>query len=143
MKIVPFEPEHFEKLILQPSQAIMQPFLSDREYATNLARAGQAFTAIDGNDVVCCAGVIAQHPLRAIAWAVVSKDAGTHFVQLTKAIKRFLELTGYKRIETAVSTDFEQGHRWAKLLGFEREGTMKSYAPNGDDYDLYARIKHG
>jgi hypothetical protein len=51
-----------------------------------------------------------------------------------------MELHPYKRIETSVATDFEQGHRWAQMLGFKNEGTMRCFTPQGMDCDLYARI---
>jgi len=40
-----------------------------------------------------------------------------------------------------VDVGFKEGHRWIKMLGFELEGYMKAYRPDGADMLLYARIK--
>lgn len=140
MTIVPFEPEHLEVLLLQPSQAILQPLLSDRNYGVNLHRGGPAYSALVGDQVIACMGLIPAWEHRAMAWGLIAAEAGPHFVRITKAVMRTMELHPFRRIETSVRRDFQQGHRWVRLLGFEREGTMRCYSPDGGDYDLYARV---
>jgi len=140
MKIVQFEPEHLQRLLLQPSQAIMQPTLSDPTYGASLKEAGPAYSLVDGDAVFATAGLIPQWSNRAIAWALVSSEVGPHMVMLHKAVLRVFSLHHFRRIETSVACNFEQGHRWAKLLGFEREGRMRAFTPEGDDCDLYARV---
>ena len=40
-----------------------------------------------------------------------------------------------------VDCEFEQGHRWAKMLGFTMEAErMRAYRPDGGDVALYARV---
>lgn len=141
MNIVAFEPHHLGRLLLQPSQAIMQPVLSDPGYGPSLAQAGPAYAAVDGDTVVACAGLIHQWPGRAVAWALIAAEAGPHMVSIHKAVRRAMDIFEARRIETAVATNFEQGHRWVKMLGFEREGTMRAYTPDGRDCDLYAMIR--
>lgn len=140
MMIVAFEPRHLEALMLQPSQAIMQPMLADPSYGPSLAEAGPAYSAVHGDAVFACAGIIPQWNGRAVAWALIASEAGRHMVTIHKAVRRALDLHKFRRIETAVASDFEQGHRWARLLGFEREGRMRAYTPDGRDCDLYARV---
>lgn len=140
MNIVQFEPDHFSRLLLQPSQAIMQPTLSNPSYGPSLKAAGPAYSLVDGDEVFAVAGLIPQWNHRAIAWAMISGEAGKHFFALHKAVRRALTLHHYRRVETAVACDFPQGQRWAELLGFEREGRMRAYTPDGQDCDLYARI---
>lgn len=141
MRIEPFKPEHLTELLLQPSQAVMQPVLAQQDYGQMLYKAGPAYAAIIDDKVVACLGIIPQWEGRAIAWGLVGSEAGKAFYGIHKAVKKFLDLQDYRRIETAVSTDFEQGHRWAQLLGFKNEGTMRAYTPDGRDCDLYARLK--
>ena len=41
-----------------------------------------------------------------------------------------------------VLKDFKQGHRWAKILGFELETpTLRAYGPAGEDHAGYVRIR--
>lgn len=89
------------------------------------------------------AGVITLYGHRAIAWALVSKDAGPHMLQLTRKVRGALDLHPAKRIEMTVIHGYSQGHRWARLLGFgEPEAPlMKKSGFFGDDEALYARVK--
>lgn len=140
MRIVPFEPDHLKLLLLQPSQAMMQSTLTNAEYAQSLFHAGPAYSAVQGDAVFACGGLIPQWQGRAIAWALISAEAGPHFITITKAVRRALDLHPFRRVETAVRHDFPQGHRWAAMLGFKPEGLMRSYTPDGHDCDLYAKV---
>ena len=140
MIVVPFEPEHLETLMLQPSQSHFSN-LFDSAYGPALAQAGPCFTGIADGEIVACSGVVKQWDNRATAWALISENAGKHFVKIHKAVKRFLDLSDIRRIEAYADVGFDQGHRWLHMLGFEREGYMRCYSPNGNDAVLYARIK--
>jgi hypothetical protein len=142
MIIQPFKPHHLHELLLQPSQAMMQPTLSIPGYGEGLAAAGPAFTGIHNDEVIACMGLIPQWEGRAVAWGLIGSEAAPHFVGITKAIFKTMKMYPFRRIETAVATNFDQGHRWMGMLGFQNEGTMKSFTPMGDDCDLYARISH-
>lgn len=140
MIVVPFEAKHLRALLLQESQIFMQPFLQDKTYGLSLEKGGPAFSAIVDGEIIAALGVIPQWKHRAIAWGLIGDEAPRHFIALHKAVSRFLRMTEYRRIETSVSTDFEEGHRWARMLGFVNEGTMRAFTPDGRDCDLYARV---
>jgi len=141
MKIVPFHPQHLEALILQPSQSLLAGYFKEG-YGEALVKSGPSFTGVDDDgNVVGCSGVVEQWENRAIAWALLSDWSGKHFVKIHKAVKRFLDSTDYRRIEAFVDAEFEQGHRWVNMLGFEREGYMRAFNPDGRDAVLYARIR--
>jgi len=61
-------------------------------------------------------------------------------VPITRAARRFYEVCPLRRIEAEVACEHEQGRRWVEMLGFEREGRMRSYWA-GKDFDLYARVR--
>jgi len=140
MHIVPFQPKHLELMVLQPAQTAFSNYF-DPAYGDALQKSGQCFTAIEDNHVYGCAGVIKQWDNRAIAWALLSAYAGRQFIRIHRAVQRFLDTTDFRRIEAFVDADFQEGHRWIQMLGFEREGYMKAFSPNGNDAVLYARIK--
>lgn len=119
----------------------MQPTLSQPDYGPSLAKAGPAYSLVDGDEVFASAGLIPQWEHRAVAWALISAEAGKHFFLIHKAVRRALTFHNYRRVETSVACNFEQGHRWAQLLGFEREGRMRAFTPDGQDCDLYARVQ--
>lgn len=140
MIIVPFEPGHLRTLSLQPSQAWLGPRLKP-EYGASLLKAGPCFTALEGDEVLGCAGVMNMWEGRVMAWALISADAGKNFIRIFKAIKRFVDSHPADRIEATVDVNFEEGHRLMKMLGFEYEGLARKYLPDGRDVCLYARIR--
>lgn len=141
MYVVPYRSFHPSALTIQSGQAYMADFLKP-EYCKALENAGPAYTVMDDNSVVACGGLAEQWSTRAIAWSLISENiSGLKFARLHKMVFRFLEVQDYPRIEMTVDHDFENGHRWAKLLGFKWEGLMKKYNPTGSDCDLYARVR--
>lgn len=69
----------------------------------------------------------------------LSQNCGEYFREMQRLIERLFKFYNATRYEATVRTDFINGHRMIKILGFEREGTMKKFF-NGIDYDLYARV---
>ena len=77
---------------------------------------------------------------RCYVGSFISQNAGPFFLEMRTLILRLFDFYDATRFEALVQTDFEEGHRMIKILGFEREGTMKKFL-DGIDYDLYARCK--
>lgn len=143
VEVVQFESEHLAELELQDAQYYLRPVLANKDYADSLKHSGPAYTVLDGGKPVACIGVVEYHPGRAQAWALMGFDARKNLFAITRRVKQWLDSTKYARIETTVDGPFKQGHRWAKMLGFECEtpAGMKRYAPNGLPAYLYGRIK--
>lgn len=140
MNIVPFLPHHVIGLDVHDGQRIGLPTL-DMDYGIYLYKSGPAFSLEDGGAIIATAGIIRIWPGRASAWALLSPTSGKHMARITRAVIRFLEVAEDFRIETTVDDGFDAGHRWANLLGFEREGYMKKYLPDGRGAWLYARVR--
>ncbi len=143
MEVVSFKAKYLRAMVLQDAQQIMSPLTFDDEYCEQLVDAGPAYTILDGNKPIMCAGVAEMWTNRYAAWAWLSKDAGPKMVGLTRIVDDYLNTRPYKRIEAYVDARFDAGHRWIQMLGFEREGYMRAFSPLGKDCILYARIKHG
>jgi hypothetical protein len=141
MNIIPYQADHLEKLMLQPSQAGVRKYFGNPEYGKMLELPGLAFTATDGDAVLAMAGVLPRWEGRAEAWALLAGDLTRHFVQIHRAVLRFLDATDIRRIETAVDANFPAGLAWVELLGFKNEGLMPGYTPEGRDCYRFARVK--
>lgn len=139
--IVALQQEHLQQLVLQDAQSYFGAMLSHPDYVAGLISGGPAYTLLSDGEVIACAGIVPQWQNRAMAWALVGANAGRAMVALHRAVVRCFEIHPCRRIETTVASKFPEGHRWARMLGFEREGTMTAFAPDGADYDLYARIQ--
>ncbi|CAB4126151.1 hypothetical protein UFOVP68_13 [uncultured Caudovirales phage] len=101
---------------------------------------GLAFAVIDGNEILALGGAQDLWPGRAVAWGLLCSGIGATMVPITRAVRRFLDTSPIRRIEAEVAVDHEEGRRWAEMLGFKREGTMRAYF-NGADFHLYARVR--
>lgn len=141
MEIVPFKASHLRAMSLQSSQAYFGNEIAKPGYGEMLEASGEAFSGIHNGMVVGCAGVVTIWENRAYIWALLSPESGRHFVQIHKAVRDKLATLPHHRIEAAVDTNFAAGIRWIEMLGFEREGMMRKYTPNGMDSYLYARVK--
>ena len=141
MIVRPWQLGDTERLLLQPAQEYMRSFREFGADFTELSNDGLAWTAEDDGEILGIAGLIVQWENRATAWALVSAGAGKRFVRIHAAVKRFLDVAPFRRIEASVDVGFIEGMRWMEMLGFEYEGLMVAYRPDGADMLLYARIK--
>lgn len=142
MIVVPFIPVHLEGFVAQKEQGLVNKYMLSEDYIDVITNYGPAFTGLVSGVPVIVSGVLQVHPHIGMAWAILSEECRNHLLPATRAVASFLE--GYKmsRIETAVKRDFAQGHRWAKMLGFENETPergMRNFTEDGETYDLYAR----
>jgi len=141
MRVVALEAAHLAALRLQDAQAVLAPLLDEPGYGAMLAGAGPAFAGLADGAVIGCAGVVMLSAQRGHAWALLGKASPAGFVAIHRAVVGFLDRQPLRRVETAVDSDFAAGHRWARMLGFSREGRMRAYGLDGRDADLYARVR--
>lgn len=125
---IPFEPWHIDVMEVQRFQDV-SPFVVD----------GPAYTFIDGR-ILACVGIVEVWEGRSLAWAVLSVHAREKMLSITRETKRLMD-TVKGRMEITVASDFEMGHRWARLLGYKLEAERMKQFHKGMDYSLYARIK--
>jgi hypothetical protein len=143
IRIARMKPEHFAGFRLQAKQSMLAGNLSDPDYILSLCNSGHAYAALADNRAVAFGGCLELWSDRAYAWMLIGEDAGPHFFTIVRAVAGFLAAAPWRRIEAAVACDFRNGHRLIRMLGFEFEGRMRAYSPDGADHDLYARIKNG
>lgn len=141
MTVEPFRLEHVDALTLQPQQARWKGTVTP-DIAEALERSGEAWTLLDAaGRVVGCGGTISLGGGRAEAWALLAHDAGRHMVAATRAVRRFLAATDYRRIEAVTAESFGAGGKWVKMLGFRFEGPMAAYCDNGEAAIRWAMVK--
>ena len=132
---------HAKAMKIQEAQVSVGPLIECDDYISSLIAAGPAYAMVKDGETIIMAGVSIFWKGRAFGWATVSRQAGPYMRRITAEVRKFLESSDIKRIETAVDCRFDAGHRWADLLGFTYEGTMKAWGPQGNDFDMYARVK--
>ncbi len=142
MLIRRFVPDDLRRLALQDEQQDLRPLLETPSYGVSLATGGAAFTIEHDGAVLGCCGVAEHNTMRAEAWALLSPSAGPHMRAITRASRGFFDQSHYGRIEASVATDFEAGHRWVSLLGFQQEGPERpKFFQDGRSAITYVRLK--
>lgn len=138
----PCKQEHIRYIDPQDGDSRSKLVYLDPDYAY-IINDHFSMSAWVGNECMGAAGIITLHKYQGIAWAIVSRKAGPYMLAITRKIKKAIELHPCKRIEMRVIFDFEEGHKWAKLIGFgEPEAPrMRSSGVFGEDETLYARVK--
>lgn len=123
MIIRPYEPGDVLKVALprrgQPSEAID---------ALALASAAWSFSAVEGETVLGCGGVLRAADWRAMAWAVIGSEASPRaLVRMRQRMKlqlQLIEADGVTTIEAEVAERFTGGHAWVRALGFRLVGVV-------------------
>lgn len=142
MIIQRFKAEHLDALHLQEAQSYFSDHLMAPGYAKHIEAVGGGFTALSGDTVIACAGCMEVWAGRAVAWALLSKDAGAHMMALHRAVSGFLKASQHRRIEAWVDEGFGPGERWLKMMGFRRETPepMQGFRPDGGACFLFAKV---
>ena len=78
------------------------------------------------------------------AWLLLGKEAfarprtvARHTVNMFDHMQ---EEHKYQRIQASIAVNDAKAKRFAEWLGFQNEGIMRKYGPDGSDYYRYARV---
>lgn len=134
VEIIPFREEHIEQ-IKPRNEQLDEPIPNACVDAVTVL-----FDKVPGAIIgwhIVCPGVVQ-------VWAIVSEKAKEQPIAFHKSVLSLLEASiekyGIQRIQMSVRVGFAQGWRWALSLGFQCEGTMQKYGPDGSNYWLFARV---
>jgi hypothetical protein len=136
-----FHVEHLKVMRLHESMQWCGPYLTDEVLAT-IAET-RAYTGFIKDDPICIGGLLDMWPGRAMAFTFMSAEAGPYMRSITTAVREFLEQCDVRRVEAYVDEHFEAGHRWMGMLGFNSEGLLRAFLPNGKSQVIYSRINDG
>lgn len=140
LQIRPFELEHFHDLAARGHMRPWQSMLSGDDWRLLAAR-GEAWSGFVGDVCVGCAGIVDHGEGRGEAWAMLPDDAGPHMAAITRAVMRGLRTTPLRRVQAITACTFAPGRKWAKMLGFRFEGTLRAYCADGSDAEIWARVR--
>ena len=76
------------------------------------------------------------------AWVLFSKDVKHCKFGIYRATKRILsQYDSYQRIQATARVDSPVSCKMLEKLGFEMEGKLRQYSPDGTDNFLYSMVK--
>ena len=143
MEVLRYLPEHMQQMDLQDGQAYLASFITQEHM--DWLTTQESYTIVHEGEVLFIGGLTEPWAGRAQVWAYLGRTAGKHLRFIHKQVLKFLALYDGMRVETTVDEDFQPGHRWVKMLGFECETPkgMRAYRPEGTTHYLYSRVKNG
>lgn len=138
----PFTSGHLRYLAPQPLQRYDHAILLNTEYAGIVDR-NFGLSAWAGSVCVGAAGVVEIFAHRAVGWAILSNDAAPYMLPITRKCRQVIKGLQYRRIEIAVRADFQDGQKFAQLLGMtlETPEPMRGHGATGEDEYMYAVTK--
>lgn len=140
MIVVPFTAAHMRELDQADGRAYLAMSVTPAQIEAMEADT-RTYTGLHEGNVVAIGGIADAWVGRALLWSYMGPTARRHMVALTRVAKRLIEMSPVNRLEADVDVDFEPGHRWLQLLGFELETPrMRKYRPDGGDMAKYVRI---
>ena len=146
MIIIEYKPEHIEAFDFAAVGEQFKGAFFNKALTAVIAEKGYTWSMVEDDRVLALGGIVPLWSGVGEAWSLMTPEALTHIKELHAKAKKVLESffnQGWQRIQTTVRADFGQGKNWLEHLGFEDEGTMEKYGPDGKDYIRYALVKGG
>lgn len=120
-----------------------EPFARDAIQRALERNLGFAYTCFMGTEVLGCIGGYRLWEGVAEIWAWLSDAIKKYPVAFTRRVLHSLEYHQVKlnlhRYQMSARVDAPKAERWARTLGFQREGLMRRYGQDGSDYILMSR----
>ena len=142
MLVRAFQADDLSRIALQPAQTWLRSTIDSPSYVRRVL-ASDSYTALDARGVLSIGALFTVWPGRVELCALLSELVGpSEMLSLHRSVRRFLA-NARGRIEATVDGEFEDGHRWMRMLGFtlETPSGMRGYLPNGGTSYLYARVQ--
>lgn len=137
----------FDEIVLRPDAAEHVLGLGSRLSMVdqNLVYYG-GITMRVGDDVVAMAGVLPFSDHSCELWMRTGVLADKHWLALARAGKRWVrriwsEKQNVKRLQVTVRHDIRVNVRFARWLGFEVEGLLRRYGPDGSDHFMMSMTR--
>lgn len=127
MEVTLFKAAHMASI--EPQEAQLADLLEIRPEALVLAEKLYSFTIIDAGKPVACLGIIPAdaNMTTGFLWAYLDKRIGRKLLYVHRFARHAMNVSPFKRFEAHVKEDFEPGHHWVRLFGFQAAGEAREY----------------
>lgn len=146
---VPMESAHITEIVgrLRPHDAQDLAMFPDPSAVADLYAAnGVARTLMSGDLPIAVYGVVRMWAGVGEWWSLTTNEVAAHSLGFHRTALAFLDemhdAMGLRRVQAAIRLTHEVSINWHLRLGFEVEGTMRAYGPDGEDYVRMARLCH-
>jgi len=144
-KSIPFEPGHADDLISQAETNEAEKKFLLGGHLHNLATLGHSVSVVRNGHLLGAGGIVPIWDGLGEAWVLPSAAVKNHkktFVRLIREnMERLSDELAFRRVQATARADAPKALRFLEFLGFEREGLLRAYGPDGSDHILFAKIR--
>lgn len=119
--------------------------MDDPTHAQIMEQSKFSVTLMADDKPIICSGIVELWPGVGEGWFVATDDLTNHPVTIARATKEVLydqiDEGGYWRLQANIRTTWFTAVRFSEFLGFEKEGVMKKFGPDGANYLRVAIVK--
>lgn len=144
MRVVKFKKEHL--VGIESREEPTDPMWPNLIECGEKFAKGFSWTLLDNDGAVtACGGAIMLHSKMAEGWAITTPDIERHTLAFHRAfldgIRIIFSVHKIQRLQIAVKLEWDKAVKWAYRLGFEGEGIMTAFDPDGADYIRLAIVR--
>ncbi len=103
-----------------------------------------AYTLVVDDEIVLCGGIMLIEWGRGEAWTLFADSFKKYPIACFRACKYVIDKVSkanhLRRVQAIVPPGLNGGRQFAERLGFEKEGLLRSFGPNGEDYLMFSKI---
>ena len=106
-------------------------------------RESVCFKGVHEDTVVFYCGIFRTNERTGEVWIRIMDKS---FIETPRTITQLIDShfnCGYERIQSTAFSDDKISHRWMMYHGFQLEGTLRLFGPNGEDMNIYSKLKEG
>ena len=147
-RFVRLTPELLDLVLLANRKLDMEGMGDTQAFRAYVLRQRVAIGIVDGGYVIGAGGLVQHWHGRVEGWWVMTRFATRrHLTQCTRHSTKIMDDLqtdpAYRRIEMTVRARHSWRHSFAESMGFKREATLSAWGPEGEDWEMYARIAGG
>jgi RimJ/RimL family protein N-acetyltransferase len=145
-KIVDWQPGHLHFLEMNDHDIDWYSRVSNyTNMIKNQHNEGSCFSGVCDGKIVCCFGIYNLWGDVYEAWLIPHRQIGRNVVPFHRGSQRFFTyaMSKYriKRLQITVSSQNAHAVYWAEKCYFKKEGLMKHYGPDNNDYFMMGRYQ--
>ena len=146
LRLVPLTRPTLNMMVALERDPLIAELASGEEFAERSLTYGLSVLAIRDGYFIACGGLVPHWSGRAEAWALISANAAQRdLVAAARLCRDWLDKRQrnpvFRRVECYVQRDAPWRRSFMRALGFEPEGCLRGWGPDGSDFNVYARIR--
>jgi hypothetical protein len=103
-----------------------------------------AYTLVVNDEIILCGGVMLLDWQVGDAWTLFADNFKRYPIACFKACKYVIDTIAkdhnLRRVQAIVLPGLNGGRNFVERLGFQEEGLLRSFGPNGEDHLMFSKI---